>query len=80
MTLRQNSELRAQNNLFASLTNTIQSDNYIYIINDVKGMETCIKISDFDRYHAGHKINKHNMNIPELHGSSAPRRRQTCTE
>ena len=49
-------ELRTQNHLFASFTSTIQSDNYTQIINDVKSMETCIKISSFDRYHANHQI------------------------
>ena len=51
-----NSELRTQNHLFASFTSTIQSDSYTQMINDVKGMETCIKISNFDRYHASHQI------------------------
>ena len=51
-----NSELRTQNHLFASFTSTIQSDSYTQMINDVKGMETCIKISNFDRYNASHQI------------------------
>ena len=54
--IEQYSELRTQNHLFASFTSTIQSDNYTQMINDVKGMETCIKISNFDRYHASHQI------------------------
>ena len=39
-----------------TFTSTIQSDNYTQMINDIKGMETCIKISNFDRYHASHHI------------------------
>ena len=49
-------QLRTQNHLFASFTSTIQSDNYTQIINDVTGMETCIKISNFDSYHASHQM------------------------
>ena len=45
-------ELRTQNHLFDSFTNTIQSDNYIRISIDAKGMGTCIKIRNFARYHA----------------------------